>query len=68
MALTPCPGCSADIPDNARVCERCGARPIRMPGPLMSVGPILHGVALGAAVLTVLGSVGLLVFGVFLTP
>lgn len=68
MALTPCPGCSADIPDGARVCERCGARPVRMPGHFMAVGPILHGVALGAAVLTVVGSIGLFLFGVLLTP
>lgn len=67
MALTPCPGCSADIPDGARACERCGARPVRMPGHLMGVGPILHGVALGAALLTVLGSLVLFVFGLFLT-
>ena len=68
MAKVSCPGCSANIPDHARACEQCGARPIRVPAPLMAVGPILHGIALSAVLLTVLGSVALFLFGVALTP
>lgn len=68
MAKVSCPGCSWNIPDHARTCERCGARPIRVPAPLMGLGPILHGIALSAVLLTVLGSVALFVFGVVLAP
>ena len=68
MAKVSCPGCSANIPDDARTCEQCGARPIRVPAPLMTLAPILHGVAVSAVLLAVLGSIGLFLFGVVLTP